>query len=299
MTIQRVRSEVQVDAFANGAMIHLFARCWRASGRLDDKHLGDLPVDLVRATYDLLKDKTLLEVVWDVRGEADKLIGFNSLPCPIPGLHFVPKRLIPEINEKLKEIKVRFWVTVDEFISDYARLVQEYAVAYPELYEPSKYLSETALRGRFYFEWTFRHFSVPDVALGVLPPELYEEEMRKFKQEMRTMADMAVSVVGQEFLAKIKVLKDQCLDPLGNVNTATVNAIHSFLDRFDRLWDGYVGHSQLKQMIAECREYMVGTDAPMLRADDDFRQLVGRKMGEITGQLDGLADARLHRRLNV
>jgi hypothetical protein len=299
MTVERSRPEAPLDVFSNGVLIHLNVRCWGALSKLDDKHLGELPKNIVRAVYDLLKDKTYLTIVHNIRSEAVGFVGNNSLPFPIAGLHFIPKKLISHVNTRLQRYQNRFWVAIEEFLDNYSSLIADYAKEYPKLYEPQKYPSVVVLRTRFCFEWTFRHFNVPDVSIGVLPPEVYGEELRKFQSEMREMRDMAVSVVGKQFIEKIESLKDQCLDSSGNINTATVNAVHNFLDRFDRLWDGFVAHPQLKRMIGECKEYMAGTDADMLRADETFRGLIGKKMGEITDHLDSLADARLYRRLDI
>lgn len=299
MVIERNGPEAQNDVFSNGVLIYLHARCWGASSRLDKKHLGELPKDIVRGMYDLLKDKTYLAGVHNVRNEAVNFIGDNSLPFPIAGLHFVPKKLIFEMDMKLKTYRNRFWAAVEEFLENYSSLVEDYAKEYPDLYEPAKYPSKSQLRTRFCFDWIFRHFNVPEVSLEVLSPEVYEEELKKFQSEMRQMRDMAVSAVGQRFIEKIESLRDQCLDSSGSINTATVNAVHSFLDRFDHLWDGFIAHPQLKEQIDKCKEYMAGTDADMLRTDESFKNMVGGKMTEIVDHLDDLADARLHRRLDL
>lgn len=292
------RGRDDVNVFSQGVLVHLQVSCWGASAKLEKEHLGEeVPKEIVRAVYDLLDDKTFLEDLHSIRSEAKRFLYRNSLPFPVDGLVFIPKPSIERIDEGLKTRRGHFEEAVEDFLRTYESKRSAFAEKYPKIYQPQKYPSVSQMAYRFRFNWSFRHFTVPDAEMSLLPPELYKEEERKFKAEMRQMKDTAISVIGQEFIKKIDILKEQCFDD--NINTATVNAFHTFLDKFDNLWKGFVGHAALKRMIEEAKEYMDGTEADMLRADDSFRQLVGNKMKDITEQFQKIPDARLKRKLDL
>ena len=71
------------------------------------------------------------------------------------------------------------------------------------------------------------------------------------------------------------------------------------LEKFDQVYDGCVDHEALKGLIDDVRLYMDGTEASMLKADDDFRVMVGKKMKEVTSLIVNSKDPRLTRKLDT
>jgi len=126
---------------------------------------------------------------------------------------------------------------------------------------------------------------------------MYKEEMRKFKEEMQEVKDMTLDACKAEMLKKIDSLKKQCIDD--NINTATVNAVNDFLEKFDRLYSDFVDEKAVRDMIADVREYMNGTEADYLRADDTFRKMVGDKMSEVSESLQAIPDKKAKRRIEL
>lgn len=303
MSIQRVKvakdQKAEENVFANGCLVRLKTRCWGGYSRLDDSFIIDsVPKEMVRAVADLLADKTKLDIVRYIRDEAKRFICMHSLPSILEGFEFIPKEKIEHVDEGLKGRQERYFEAVEDFLAVYERLQQETAEKAPALYRPEKYPSVAAMRGHFDFQWYFRVFAVPDSSSSILPASVYKEEMRKFKEEIQEMKEMAVSEIGQQFLKKINKLKDQCVG--GKiVSTATVETLHKFLDGFEGEWGTYFCHQELKKVINECKDYMVGTDAEMLRADDGFRDMIGNAMTDIADKFEKIGGTRVTRRLDI
>jgi hypothetical protein len=150
----------------------------------------------------------------------------------------------------------------------------------------------------FVFKWSFRVINPPGKDLGILSPEVYEAEIKSFKNDMKEFEDGLISLVTKEFFERIDKLRDQCIGT-GSISASTVKSIHTMLERFDDVYDGCITHNNLKKMIEDVRVYMSGTDARMLSADQDFATMVGKKMKEVVGLIINSKDPRLTRRLDI
>lgn len=298
--IERIKRDVNadIDVFSRGSLCHVHIRCWGAMSRLGEEFYGEkMPPEIVRAVYDLLKDKTALKDLHAMRDEAHRFVDRFSMPYPVPGLSFILKQDIEAVDAGLRRREEEFGGALTKFLASYEADVADFANTYPHLYKPKRYPSLDQMRDRFHFSWVFRMFQVPTEKMSVLPPEVYKEELNKMRAEALRMRDVAISAIGAQFLKKIEALGEQCKDG-GMVHTSTVNSLRDFLDRFDKSWDGYLGHQKLSEMVEQCKHYLDDVGADEIRLDDDFRKMVGDKMAGISKQFRSIADARLKRRLD-
>ena len=285
------------QVFQRGAMINLRCRCWGASAVLNEDFFGDqMPAEIVRAVYDLLPNKTFLEQLHSMRNEAKRYLYRASMPFPIEGFVFVLKSDIPEVERNLQARREEFMDKVEQFLEVYEVEVNKFARDYSHLYNPDKYPTVAEMRTRFKFDWKYRHFDVQGT-MDILPPEVYQDQLRQAKSEVREMVDMAVRAIGKQFIDKITALQSQCSS--GKINTATIDNLHDFLDDFENKWDGYVGHRKLREMVAECKAYVSNVGADELRYGEDLRGVIADKMQGIISDFETTADARLHRRIDV
>jgi len=292
----KVKEIQEANVFSEGMLVvRRFHTGWSAATGASDSEMGNLPVEIIRGVKSLLTEdgKERLRNLNSIMNEAKGFISRNSMPHPIPTLDFVPKHKIEFVDEGLRQRQINASACFEELVENYESAKLDYKKRYPDHYQPEKYPTVSRLRAGFVFEWSFRVFTSPSKEMSVLPASLYKEEVAKFKSEVQEMKDMAVDAIGKELLKKVNSLKEQCSSE--NVATATVNSVHNFLDKFDDLWDGFVAHKELRKMIQELKNYMDGTDAEMLRADDSFRNMVEKKMTKIADQLtvdDGILAER-------
>lgn len=283
--------------FSEGVLVCLHIRCWGATSRLAEEFYSeDMPTEICRAVYDLLPTKTFLEQLHGMRNEAKRYLYTHSMPFPIDGFVFVLKQDIEAVDAALVRRKEDFDQKVDQWLATYEHEVQDYAQKYPHLYKPEKYPTRAAMRGKFEFKWIFRRFDVVGTA-DVLPPEIYRQQVLAAQNEVRQMVDMAISAIGQQFMERIKSFQGQCVN--GRINTTTLTNLKAFLDNFENKWDDYIGHEQLAAIVEECKGYLDGLDAEDLRYGTELRAVIADRMQGVIGQFNGVADVRLHRKLDI
>jgi hypothetical protein len=246
---------------------------------------------------DLLTDKGFLGDLEDIRGKSKRTLKRYSINHPIIGLDVVPKQAIERLDERFIMFQGQFFDTVEDLVNNKDVLQMAYAEQFPKLYRPDKYLTEDQLRKRFKYFWYFRQFAPPREEDGILSPKIYKRELEKFQEEMRSIRDTGIEVIGGQFLAKVDEIRKQCSG--GTPHSSTLRAMNDFFDDFDEVWSGFIGHDLLKQKIEEAKEYMDGTDAEMLRTSDDFRSIVAEKMVEIMTTLNDAEDTRLYRDIDI
>ena len=285
------------NIYRKGCILIFTTRFWGATKKLDVEQLGDLPEEIVHASRDLLINTDKLEAVRGIIGEAKRFIKKNAIPFPIPNVDFMNKNRISYVAEGLKGRKEWAMEAVDDLIDALEGAKATYKAKYPDLYSEGNYPTAGQLRENFVFKWDFRVINPPGKDLGVLSPEVNEESVLSFKKQMKEFEDSLISVVAKEFYLRIDKLREQCLD--GDISASTVKSIHSVLEKFDTVYDGCLSHSSLQSMIGDVKDYMDGTDAAMLKADDDFRNLVGEKMKSITSLIINSKDPRLTRKLDL
>lgn len=306
----RNRTIEQKNVFSDGVLILFRTRCWGATTRADDNVIqiseDYLPKDkeaaakvrkMIRAQMDLLDDKTLLEQLNQIRSEAKRYIHRNSIPFPAPNMVFVPKNRIVDIDERLQRYQQEWEEVAEDLVEQLDSLKEKFKAKYPELYDEASYPSKASLRSRIYFNWSFRQFTVPDREMSVLSPEIYKREVAKFKQDIAEMKSMTLNVMANEFIQRIEALKKGC--ETGNITPQTVTAINGFLSRFDDVWDGFIEEKKIRKLVQEIKDYMDGTDAGMIRYDDNFRQIVANKAAQVAESLQKIDGVELKRAIDI
>lgn len=274
--------EVTVNVWTEGVLVHAEIRAWGATAKLDDDQLpNELPVEIVRAVRDLLTPSgmALLKDYSRVRNEVKGWLYRNSLPFPVQGMVFVRKAMLEEVDAKLKNYREQAIEIAEEFIKTAKELEAQYAKEYPKFYDAAKYPSEAQLRSRFVFRWSFRSFQPPDSEFAVLSPELYQREVDKFNADVTWMKDATSAMFAKAVIGRLGELQKQCED--GTVYSQTVDSVNGLIEKFDTLFSGYVNRDKLTDLMGEVKDYMQGTDAEMLRADETFRTVVGKKMDKV------------------
>jgi len=288
-------------AFSDGVLVYLEIRQWGATAQLDNSKLAELGLsdrellDQIRAVRSILtpEGQDLLNQYRTVKNEAKGWLYRNSIPFPVNGFVFLPKSMIERADAYLKQRAEEAQMIVDTIVPAIKKMESDYAAKFPQLYDAACYPTEAQLRRMFTFRWSFRVFAPPAEELRVLPPEIYREEVQRFKQDINSMREMTLNAVGNALLGRIKNLSEQCEND--TVKTQTVNSIKSFLEKFDELFSGFVQQDKLNKLISDVKEYMDGTDASMLSADDEFRSVVGAKMKEVVSEIKTVPGLQLKR----
>jgi len=286
------------DLFSRGCLVHLNVGIWGARTKVkDDIYEDDIKNDkeVLKTTQDLLdKDgKAILEKIKTKYREAYVYLKNQTLPCPIRSLQFVSKDSIIEIDQYLQKRKSEFTQLVKEFIDGYESFHTSFKnKVNKKLYRPEKYPSKERLLNDFYFTWSFRTLSVPE-KVGILSPEIYKREVEKAKSEMQDIISLTMDLVKNRFLEKIAKLKGFTTD--GKIPKKTVNSIDSLLEKYDQLWQGFIGHTELKKAIEKIRIEVGKIDTD--NDDASYIKKVNNGLNELTNNLENLPDFKPKRSL--
>lgn len=294
--VTKTIDEGRIDAsnfYAKGVLVILEVRKWGATAKLTDEMsrqiLGE-DEDVIRATQDLLKkeDRDLLEAMQTLKGEAFRYLFKISVASPIPNFHFVLKEDIVTIDEYLRKIQEQYMGLAKEFCSKRDDFEKRFAAAKPKLYRPDKYPTKAAMLSRFIFQWTFKQVSPPSKDMGILSPELYKREEQNFKREIAEMKSAVTKTFKISILERLQALEKSCTN--GKTSQATINSVNNLLEKYEKLFSGFIADVDLRKAASELNEYIEGTDAAMLRADEDFRSMIGEKAKEIAKTVQNIRE---------
>jgi hypothetical protein len=293
MKSKEIKEVNSVNPFTKGVLLHVRIRCgYGATAKVPEGELktATMPEEMVRGMYDILKSEAMdvLKTLPRFRSRVKNFIRGISIPYPIENLDFIRKSQIEYAEERLQGFKKEFMEVVEIVVENFPQWVKDFEESYPENFNPKKYPTQEGLRQYFSFDWSYRAFQVPDKALSVLSPNIYKQEQEKFKAEVREMQKMALAEVQERIIDRLNVLKEQCLTD--NINSSTVNSVQNMLEKIDTVFDGFIANTDMVEMINQVKVYMSGVDGDMLKADDEFRTIIGKKMGEVLEGVENLPE---------
>lgn len=293
---ETIKQNFDNDIFQQGCLVQLRIYGPGFTGKLSDEVLADshLPVEITRAMQDRL-DRSMLKDRQTLKSRVKTFIDNNSISHPIPGLTFVPKSKIQMVDERLKEFRGEDGNMVDQFLIEYPRLQREFELKYPEYYNPKNYPSIDKLRNKFQFEWRFFQLSVPENS-GILTPEIYEAEKQKFQNEMEQWRRMILNEVGNALMARLDSLVQQ--EQKGTMNAGTMNAINTFLEKFDNLWDGFVFSEEMRKLVGDLKQYANGIDKGRIKDNPVMQKDIAAKAKELSAKLESVPDVELKRAID-
>jgi hypothetical protein len=291
-----IKQKIDSNVFEQGCLIQLKIFGPGFTGKLSDEVLADsqLPLEITRAMQDRI-DRTMLRERQALKSRVKNYIDNNSITHPIPGLTFVPKAKIKELDDKLKEFREDDRNQVDQFLIEYPRLQREFELKYPEYYDPKHYPSVAKLRDKFQFEWRFLQLSLPENS-GILTPEIYEAERDKFQQEMEQWRTMILNEVAGAFMIRLDSLVQQ--EEKGTMNAGTMNAINTFLKKFDSLWDGFVFSEEMKKLVMELKQYAGTVERDRIKDNPIMQRDIAAKAKELAAKLESVPDVTLKRAID-
>lgn len=291
--------EEKLARLNEGVLCNFRIGFWGARAKYDTQKLGDdVPKEIVRAVKDLLTDKTLIDDIKNIQWQAKYLLKCNSLAFPIDGVFFIPKKKIVYVNERLEEMNKEHEARVNKLIASYSGLVRKFEKQYPDEYDENKYPSKKELRSKFYIDYKFFNIATPDSSAEVLDPDEYKRTIEKFRGMVEEMEEMSITVIGNELLQKIDKLHQQC-ETGENLHGKTVGAVNRFLDKWNDLWSGNVDSRQMKIIMSRLKKEMKKVEIDRLKSNEDFREEVAGKLGNIINRLESIPNVSLKRKIDI
>lgn len=272
------------DVFSRGCLVRLTQSLWTGKIKMPSSLIVDddgADPEFISA-HKRLVEKDSLKPMEKVRNEAKGYMYSKTLPFPIPGILFIPRDLLGEIDARLKEYQEQFYDAVDEFADSYDIFTARAKNKLKDLYNPLEYPHD--IRSKFNFSWSFYTLSAPGKA-GILSPELYEREQSKFEEEMRQFRETAILTLRQTFVEMVEHLTER-LNSGGTFKNTTVDKLKEFLDDFGKL--NVTEDHALKALVENAKTVLTGDiEAQELRDDSEMRKRIASQMQKVQETMKG------------
>ena len=285
------------NMFREAALLQLTATCWQLDKKLPQSMLADVGnVDFLRGRKLLLApDSTAL--IKQHTGKARNYLRKISLPFPIKGCVLVPKKLIPEIQEHLKEIEWHYNSAVEDFLYWYPQTVKDAKESLGELFDECDYPTQEAVKNKFRFQW--RYITIGPSVSRVLPPSIYKEEVKKFRELMEQARSEAITALREEFVDLVTNIADKLQNHDDGrprrLRDAAVENLKQFLDNFSSR--NIFEDAQLAELVEQCRGIITNTNANAIRGNTQVREEVHLQMEKILAGIDASLEDLPRRRL--
>ncbi len=285
------------NMFREAALLQLTATCWQLDKKLPQSMLADVGnVDFLRGRKLLLAPDSTALIKQHI-GKARNYLRKISLPFPIKGCVLVPKKLIPEIQEHLKEIKWHYNSAVEDFLYWYPQTVKDAKDSLGELFDECDYPTQEMIKNKFRFQW--RYITIGPSVSRVLPPSIYKEEVKKFQELMEQARSEAITALREEFVDLVTNIADKLQNhddgKPRRLRDAAVENLKQFLDNFSsrNIFDD----AQLSELVEQCRGIITNTNANAIRGNTQVRQELHQQMEKLLTGIDASLEGLPRRRL--
>lgn len=285
------------NMFREAALLQLTATCWQLDKKLPQSMLADVGnVDFLRGRKLLLAPDSTALIKQHI-GKARNYLRKISLPFPIKGCVLVPKKLIPEIQEHLKEIEWHYNSAVEDFLYWYPQTVKDAKESLGELFDECDYPTQEAIKNKFRFQW--RYITIGPSVSRVLPPSIYKEEVKKFQELMEQARSEAITALREEFVDLVTNIADKLQNHDDGrprrLRDAAVENLKQFLDNFSSR--NIFEDEQLSELVEQCRGIITNTNANAIRGNTQVREEVHLQMEKILAGIDASLEDLPRRRL--
>lgn len=285
------------NIFERGMLIHLKMGGYDGRMKLSDEQLKDLPKEIVRGVHDIFDAnfKDMLKEIGSFDQETRWCVKRKSIPFAIDGVYFINSKTIPEIIEVLDKRKEERKALIDKAVDNYDMAIVNFQNMYPEYFEHAKrkYLSKKDFAGRFYYTYQFIKIAAPDKESSFISPEMYKDEMTKFKSMVDEMKQEVLSTIYQTLIETTKRLKKQCTD--GKPNQRTLNTLNTFLKQIDDVYSDFIDRDDMKKTIDKIKVQVMGIDAKDLRTSEELKKSFVKEITNIGNEIKAISDIPLKR----
>lgn len=273
------------NIFQEGCLISCSIRKWSGVKEIssDNIETKDASKDWIKARKRLVP-KDFFKEVTKVLNRVNKRIKMYSLPFPIRGIHFVPKRLISRLDAELKADKADLLEVLEETINGrWEEIIEEAREHLGELFDETQYPVD--IKSRFDIEWKFFHLDVPDKRLGILSPEQYEEEVKKLRETVKEVQELAVSALRIEMKELVDRAVAKLTDPEAKrFHKSTINNFVEFFNTFEdkNIFDD----KDLTEIIEMAKIVVQESDMDKIKNDSSFRQEVAEAFQVVQKEME-------------
>jgi len=272
--------------FEKGCLVHLAVSSWTGLAKVST---SDIEVhadkNLIKASK-FLVDKENLKPIEQVRNDARNYLYSKSLPFPIPGVAFVPKESIPEVNGKLLEFQERFDQEVSAFTDHYNEFIEVARDGLRELFNTDDYPED--ITEKFSFQWLF--LTVGEANPNTLAPEIYAQEQEKFVHTIESFTANVITLLRTKFGDMINNLTMR-LKEGKRFKEASISNLKDFMDEFRNL--NVTDDAELALLIDKTQRALGGVTGEALRSDEELKGVMTENLEAIQKEFQEMSKGRL------
>lgn len=285
------------NLFDIGTLVNLKVSTWsgrKTLTRADMVSVGidpdNLPGDIVNLGGKLLVPKDELRKMTYLEQQARSYLAKWSVPFGISSAHFVPIKMLSDVEEKLISIKKEFVETTDSFIKRFNDMKNKVREEHPEFWEKclQKHYPPTPeiLRAKFKFDWhMFKIAGMNAIQEASLTDIMASEEIKKERvQELRTQMKDEVGGFVEEYVGAMRGETIKFCDlmtarvnerPYGDetepkkLTGRSLAYFKKYVDRFRKM--NIFGDQEIEDLLAQFRDNFL--DGNVVPSDLDNGQI--------------------------
>lgn len=232
----------------------------------------------------MLVDKTEIGVFQSLEARGRRECEFYSVATPIPGLRFVPNRVLPDLEASMVSIKAQFLSRAQDFVRRYEAVKVEMLEKYAEYKDSLErlYPSAADVMKSFHFDWTCFSISLPSELHAKAVDarmtqdarnkanEIIQQKQRDLVRGFDTWSEELVTNARQAALELFKAVKDK-MDHNEVIHPKSVQALRDYVDTFRTM--NFVGDSRMEAALVAAKGVLDGVNNNFQK--EHVKQVVG------------------------
>ena len=274
-----------IKLFEVGCLVNLKVHMWSGRKMLTRADLvkvgydpDQLPEDIVNLGRKLMVPKEELQALTRIEQRARKALERWSVPFGIASAHFVPNKMLPTVEQQIKELREEFFTVADSFISRFDELTQSVRKAHPDFWEKclkGQYpTSPKLLRAYFQFEWYTFQIAGIDAIQAISVEEAIAGQKIQDEREMVLRKKMQ-SEVGEFVGEYVTTMRDETIricdlmsaringtvfgdeEVVKSLTPKSLSCFRNYIDRFRSM--NIFEDDGIEQMLVEFRDTFLET----------------------------------------
>ena len=268
------------NIFEKGVLVNLEIRTWGTTKKIKNPKYDKNWFNVGKI---LMKHKLIKEIE-KVRNATRTYLYSISFPFPVRGVEFIPYSCTKEVGETLENFKNKFNKLVDQ-LSD-PNLIQELKKdaknALKEDYDERDY--QIDVKSKYGFGWEFLVVAPPDRGFKQIDSDLYEQEKRKFLEQMNEAKEMIIGALREEFRELVEHIVERTTNPRAIIRDSVVEKFDEFFSSFQKR--NCFDDQELTELVEKSKKILKGIKGDDLRTDNQTRETTAILFDSIKQTLD-------------
>lgn len=252
----------------------------------------------IHITKKLIKSDELRQV-YNYFSEVNDWLKVRSVPSFVfRGAQLFSTDSVDGVEKYLKEAQDILKEKVERFMTAYKEKLEDSEVKLGDQFNRADYPSENELRRRFFFEWKWVRFDIPDN----LPKKIFEAEKEKAEIYWKESVEKISQALRQSFIELIqhasKVLEPNENGKQKGWKTSSFDNVKEFISTFSNR--NVVNDLELQKLVEKANEVLSRVEDPQeLKRDEEMRRIVQKNFKEISKNLEKMIEVKPTRKFDL